>query len=150
LVFLKEPPGTTICCGVISSGQGVRRFCLQGVIKGTDGCGTGTHRTKADIAACAWYLRVRIRGNFWAGLVDKRLMRDDILEEDIGIFNQESHTAGPWITRFQIATLAKLGSVDSLRTQAEAGIRPEVGIQEYGKTPGKERWSLQNLHPGST
>jgi hypothetical protein len=139
LIFLKDPPGTTICGGVILSGQGVRRFCLQGVIAGTNGCGTGAHRTKADVAARAWYLRMRIRGTMWAGLVDKRLMQEDILAEDIRIFNLESHAAGAWMARFQIARLAKLGSVDSLRTQADAGIRPEVGIQEYGKTPAKRR-----------
>jgi hypothetical protein len=139
LVFLKEPPGTTICGGVISSGQGVRRFCIQGVVNGTDGCGTGTHRTKADVAARAWHIKVRIRGNVWAGLVNKRLMREDILEEDINIFDQDSHAAGPWMTRFQIARLAKLGAVDSLQTQADAGIRPEVGLQECGKTPAKRR-----------
>jgi hypothetical protein len=66
-------------------------------------------------------------------------MQQDILAEDISIFNRESHAAGPWMARFQIARLAKLGSADSLKTQADAGIRPEVGIQECGKTPAKRR-----------
>jgi hypothetical protein len=139
LAFLEDPPGTKICCGVISSGQGVKRFCLQPVIEGTDGCGTGTHRLKAAVAALAWYITVRIRGNVRAGLVDKYLMREDILMEDRLIFDQESHAPGPWMSRFQVARMAKLGTGDSLRTQADAGIPPEVGLHAYAKTPAKRR-----------
>jgi hypothetical protein len=43
LVFVQDLPDIKICCGVVSSGQGVKRFCLHAVIEGTDRCGTGTH-----------------------------------------------------------------------------------------------------------
>jgi hypothetical protein len=127
------------CCGAISSGQGVKSFCLQEVVEGTDGCGTASHRVKADVAALAWCLRVRIRGNLWAGLADKRLALKDVLPEDRRILDAEKHAAGPWMSRFQVARLAKLGSGESLRAQADAGIPPEVGLQEHGKTPAKRR-----------
>jgi hypothetical protein len=137
LVFLNDPPGVKVCCWVVSSGQGVRRFCLNRVIEGTNGCGTGTHRIKAAVAACAWYVTVGIRGNMRAGLLEKRLSQEEILPEDREIFNSESHSAGHWLSHFQVSRLAKLGSGDALRARTEAGIQPEVGLREYAKTPAK-------------
>jgi hypothetical protein len=58
LIFIKDNPGRMLCCGVVSSGQGVKRFCLHAVIKGTDGCPTGIHRIKAAVAAHTWYVMV--------------------------------------------------------------------------------------------
>jgi hypothetical protein len=37
LVFVQDLPGTKVCCGVVSSGQGVKRFCLHALIKGRTG-----------------------------------------------------------------------------------------------------------------
>jgi hypothetical protein len=139
LIFLKDPPGMNICCGVVSSGQGVKRFCLQAVIEGTDGCGTGTHRIKAAVAARSWYVKVGIRGNTRAGLLDKRLAQEEILPEDWNLFDTESHAAGDWLSRFQVSRLAKLGSGESLRARTDAGFQPGVGLREYAKTPAKRR-----------
>jgi hypothetical protein len=60
LVLIGEPPGRMRCCGLVSSGQGVRRFCLQPITAGSNGCGTGSHRTKAAVAAHHWYVTVGI------------------------------------------------------------------------------------------
>jgi hypothetical protein len=131
LVYFANPPGVAICGGVITGGHGIRRCCLQPVIPGTGGCGTGSHKTKAAVAARGWHLTVVIRGNLRAGLVDKRLERDDILEEDSEIFSTEAHSAVGWLTRFQTSKLAKLGAGISLRAQTATGIPAYVGIREY-------------------
>jgi hypothetical protein len=68
---------------------------------------------------------------------DKRLSQDEILPEDWEIFNTESHSAGAWLSRFQVSRLAKLRSGDSLRARTDAGIQPEVGLCKYAKTPAK-------------
>jgi hypothetical protein len=76
-----------------------------------------------------------------AGLLDKRLSKDEMLPEDRGIFDMESHAAGDWLSRFQVSRLAKLGAGASLRTLADAGTQPgEVGLREYEKkNPAKRR-----------
>jgi hypothetical protein len=59
------------------------------------------------------------------------------LLEDREIFNSESHSAGDWLSRFQVWRLANLGSRDSLRPRMDAGIQREVRLREYAKTPAK-------------
>jgi hypothetical protein len=63
-----------------------------------------------------------IRENLRAGLVDKRLSRDDILEEDSKIFFTEAHLMVGWLTTFQTSKLAKLQAGIPLKAQAATGI----------------------------
>jgi hypothetical protein len=72
-------------------------------------------------------------------LVDKRLSRDDILEEDSEIFPTKAHLAVGWLTRFQTSKLAKLSTGILLKAQTATGVPAYVGICEYAKTP--EKWS---------
>jgi hypothetical protein len=82
----------------------------------------------------AVYVTVAIRGNMRAGLVDKCLPHADVLEEGTDVFFQESHSADPWLHRFQIARMAKLGSGEPLSRQMT---RIEIGLSDYVKTPAK-------------
>jgi hypothetical protein len=88
--------------------NGIRRCCFEPVILGTEGYGTGLHKIKASVAACRWNLTFVIWGNLRAGLVDKRLPRDDILEEYSKIMSIEAHLTVGWLTRLQTSKLIKL------------------------------------------
>jgi hypothetical protein len=72
-----------------------------------------------------------------AGLVDKRLAHAEILEEDTEVFFRESHSAGPWLNRFQIARMAKLGAGAPLSLQMTVGSTMDVGLSDFAKTPAK-------------
>jgi hypothetical protein len=134
LFWVARAPGEDVCCGIVSSGQGVRCFCTQPVEPGTDGCGTGSNITKAAVAARSWYVTTGIRGNVRAGLLDKRLAGDGVLLEDRQIFDSEEHTAGKWLSRFQVAKMAKLGACSSLSAQTAEGRTASTDIRDYAKT----------------
>jgi hypothetical protein len=138
LVLIGEPPGRMRCCGLGSSGQGVRRFCLQPITAGSNGCGTGSHRTKAAVAAHHWYVTVGIRGGMRAGLLDKCLGVDEVLDEDKPYFSTEAHSAGEWETWFQTSRMAKLGAGLLLKARSAAGLQATVNVRDYAKTPAKQ------------
>jgi hypothetical protein len=41
--------GVAVCGGVISSGQGIRRFCTLSPLEGSNICGVSSHSTKAEV-----------------------------------------------------------------------------------------------------
>jgi hypothetical protein len=65
---------------------------------------------------------VIIRENLRAGLVNKQLSRDDILEEDSEIISTEAHLGVGQLTRLQTSKLAKIGAGISLKAQTATGI----------------------------
>ena len=51
-----------VCCGVISSGQGIRRFCTIALETGDDTCGTSSHSIKAKLAANSFFVKTKVKG----------------------------------------------------------------------------------------
>jgi hypothetical protein len=125
------------CRGWTSQGQGIKRFCLQPMEAGANFGGTDSHKTKAAVVAGSWHVKVGIRGSQRAGLVDKRLDRGNVLEEDTGIFDTESHDAGGWSSKLQVARMVKMGAVASLRSQTDTGIITASSMKDYAQMPAK-------------
>jgi hypothetical protein len=72
-----------------------------------------------------------------AGLLDKCLGVDEVLEEEKLYFNTETHSAGDWELRFQTSRMAKLGAGLSLKARSAAGLQAAVNVRDYAKTPAK-------------
>jgi hypothetical protein len=80
---------------------------------------------------------VGICGNMRAGFLDKRLSKEEISPEDWGFLTRRA--AGDWLSRCQVSRLAKLGAGSSLKSLADTGTQPGVGLREYAKPPAKCR-----------
>jgi hypothetical protein len=89
LVLIDETSDMMRCCNLVSSGQGlVRRFCLQPIILGWNGCGTRSHWAKIAVPARQHgYVTVVIQGGMQTGSLDKRLRVNEVLKEDELYFN---------------------------------------------------------------
>jgi hypothetical protein len=124
LVLISEPPDEVISCGLILSGQGVQRFCMQKVWEGANMCGSVSHRTKAAVVVNTWHVTAGIWGSMRAGLLEKSSRMDEVLSEDWGIFDSDAHNAIGWLAQFQVAKMAKLGRGTSLAAWAIVGTQP--------------------------
>jgi hypothetical protein len=56
------PDEEMVCCGVISSGQGMRRFCTSARLKGEKTCGVGSHSVKEKLKTNSFFVRTKVKG----------------------------------------------------------------------------------------
>ena len=123
---------------MISSGHGVKRFCLNEIGDDGRGCGPVSHaRAKADIKLGAWYVTVAIRSHGRAELQDKFLFQSEVLPQDEVIFDTQDHDVLEWSSLFQKARVAKLSGGTSVVTQIAEGRVGGGNLKDYVKTPGK-------------
>jgi hypothetical protein len=141
LFYLSVPFGDTLCGGVISSGQGIRRCCTLAVLEGTKTCGVLSHSVKAEVPPRSFCVRTKVKGGKGA-LTSKCILEADILAEDVKYFQTERHNPAEWERRFDLAKIAKYGDGPPVSQVAEVDDK-ECTILDFMPTPKKPRTQEQ-------
>jgi hypothetical protein len=129
-----------VCCGVISSGQGIRRFCTSFCLKGEKTCGVGSHSVKEKLKVNSFFVKTKVKGGGGAALTSKTLSMDDLLAEDRAYFQGRRHTPAEWASSFDHAKLAKYGNGKSLHERGADEIEDRAtSVLDFMPTPKKPR-----------
>jgi hypothetical protein len=134
--------GVAVCGGVISSGQGIRRFCTLSPLEGSNICGVSSHSTKAEVVDNSFFVKTKVKGGAGA-LTSKCICADDMLQEDAIYFQTEKHTPAEWETRFDHAKFAKYGNGPSVTKSAQEMDDEDCTVVDYMPTPKKPRTQEQ-------
>jgi hypothetical protein len=133
-------PEESVCCGVISSGQGIRRFCTSALLTGEKTCGVGSHVTKERVERGSFFVKTKVKGGGGAALTSKTIALDHILAEDLAYFQGRRHSPAEWETRFDQAKLAKYGSGKPLSEHGAEEIEDQAtSVLDYMPTPKRPR-----------
>jgi hypothetical protein len=132
----------TVCCGVISSGQGIRRFCTLPRIEGEPTCGVSSHSVKAVLERNSFYVQTKVKGGSGA-LTSKTIKVTDMRPEDKAYFQERRFTPAEWECRFDQAKLAMFGNGAPLSkllwSGQEVALDLETTVLDFGPTPKKPR-----------
>jgi hypothetical protein len=142
-----------VCCGVISSGQGIRRFCTLSMPKGEKTCGVVSHSVKAKLVGNAFFVQTKVKGGSGA-LSTKTLSLDDIRREDRSYFFDAKLAPEEWEAKFDEAKLLKYSAggpamtlIYGEKTSKEA--QGEQRVPDYMPTPKKPRTVAEEDSPTS-
>jgi hypothetical protein len=103
LFFHNSPFGERVCGGIVSSGQGIRRFCTLPPIHGTTNCGVSSHSVKAEVVLHnSFYVKTKVKGGAGA-LTSKCILADDMRLEDSHYFQTERHTPAECVDLSRLA-----------------------------------------------
>ena len=128
----------TVCCGVISSGQGIRRFCTMTRLEGKPTCGVGTHVIKAKLEGNSFFVKIKVKGGSKA-LMSNTIQLNEMLQEDIAYFQDQRHAPAEWESRFGRAKLAKHSNgiplSQYLYDDQDFAPDKDTSVLDYGPTP---------------
>jgi hypothetical protein len=99
-------PHEGVCCGVISYGQGIRRFCMLTLEEGEKTSRISSHLVNAKLVGNSFFFKTKIKGGSGA-LSAKTLCTVDMRAEDISYFMDKCHASLDWESKFDQAKFLK-------------------------------------------
>ena len=139
-----------VCCGVISSGQGIRRFCTIVLETGDDTCGTSSHSVKAKVAANSFFVKTKVKGGSGA-LMTKTLRVTDMRAQDVSYFLKERNSPSDWETQFDKAKFLKYSGGPTMKSdQREVTEDQKPIVPHYMPTPKRSKTTLESDAPPFT
>ena len=141
-----------VCCGVISSGQGIRRFCTIALETGDDTCGTSSHSVKAKLAANSFFVKTKVKGGSGA-LSEKTLSVAHMRAQDVGYFLKERNAPSDWETKFDRAKSLKYSGGPTMKPDQQEDKLVEdqrQAVPHYMPTPKRSKTNVESNVPPFT